>query len=904
MKTGTYTLLTVLLVLFTGVSHLNAQSKKIDGIKYKVIAPGKVKVEEGKDMQGTLQIPATVTIGKDTYQVTNIGESAFENCTALQSVVLPEGLEQIEKWAFRNCNHLLSVTFPLQIKEIKGGAFQKCISLESIELNNIQSIENYAFNNCISLKNVTLNNVKKVYYSAFEGCSSLENSILKNVEYIYDSAFENCYKLTATINGTKYIGENAFKGCLKIIYHLPNLEILPDHPEMEKGKEMDYSTKSKLEKGGFFLANTAFQFCNDIEINFPTTVKRIGNNIFSYMAEEGSLKITLPESLNEIGDNAFKQSGLTSITLPSNVSINENAFAKCNKLRTINAITQNTNQTSVRTKFGAFQYCNALESVQLPANVTELGPNTFAYCSSLRSVQAPGVQKIGSGAFKECRKLSQIRFSSSLKDIGNDAFRACNALKSLQGINEKTYLGANAFFGAGITPEQLKKSFTYQYYTKVYQSLLNWRKKGEFETTDQWRARVTPEAQKAKTEQLIKEAEEAYLAPYRNAEVTGLLGTYNADQGLYSVTLNANGEIMDKQYIAVPLADAPAVKSSWNQAVITPVWDVYNDMPHASSFTVEVNGKTYQSRSDAPLLASSNLTLDMPLPEIDFGTDTPPANVNNRTTVAAAQPAAPARDNRLDTDIPVTGKSSPNTFAVIIGNENYQHVSHVPHALNDAKVFAAYCQKTLGLPQPNIRSYRDATFGTMLTALADLKSIADAYEGNIQVLFYYAGHGIPNETGSSAYLLPVDANGTQTEACLSLDRLYQELGALKARSVIVFMDACFSGAQRGDGMLVSARGIVVKAKAGRPTGNTVVFSAAQGDETAFPYNEKGHGLFTYYLLEKIRETRGDITLGELTEYVETQVKRQSVVINRKSQTPTVTPSLQIGSEAWKSLRLQ
>lgn len=860
MKTGTHTLLTVLLVLFTGVSHLNAQSKKIDGIKYKAIAPGKVKVEEGKDVQGTLQIPATVTIGKDTYQVTNIGEKAFENCTALQSVVLPEGLERVDLWAFRGCTNLQSVTFPKSMKEI--------------------AIE--AFKGCQNLKEVTLNGIKN----------------------IYNSAFKDCTQLTVTLHGITMIENDAFYGCRKVICYLPEIEALPDHPN----QKIDYIVQRELKKAGFCLTENAFNGCKEVELHFPSTIKSIGKNVFAHVAEEGILRISLPASLKEIGKDAFTQSGLRTVSLPAGVSIGENAFGSCSKLQSITL--QESNDAAGKgasidlTEFGAFQYCTALQSIQLPANVAELGPNTFAYCSSLRSVQAPGVQKIGSGAFRECRNLSQVRFSNSMKDIGNDAFQACNALKSIQGINEKTYLGANAFFGAGIDLEQLKKSFTYNYYGKVYWALLDWRKKGEFETTDQWRARVTPEAQKAKTEQLIKEAEEAYLAPYRNARVTGLLGTYNADQGLYSVTLNADGEIMDKQYIAVPLADAPAVKSSWNQAVITPVWDVYNDMPHASSFTVEVNGKTYRSQDDAPVLASSNLTLDMPLPEIDFGTDTPPANVNNRTTAAAAQPVAPARDNRLDTDIPVTGKSSPNTFAVIIGNENYQHVSHVPHALNDAKVFAAYCQKTLGLPQPNIRSYRDATFGTMLTALADLKSIADAYEGNIQVLFYYAGHGIPNETGSSAYLLPVDANGTQTEACLSLDRLYQELGALKARSVIVFMDACFSGAQRGDGMLVSARGIVVKAKAGRPTGNTVVFSAAQGDETAFPYNEKGHGLFTYYLLEKIRETRGDITLGELTEYVETQVKRQSVVINRKSQTPTVTPSLQIGSEAWKSLRLQ
>lgn len=883
MKTGTYTLLTVLLVLFTGVSHLAAQSKIIKKIKYKIIADGKVKIEEGKNVKESLKIPTTITIGKTTYRVTTIGSRAFEGCIELQSVVLPESLEQIDSCAFKNCINLRSVTFP--------------------------------------------KNMKSIGISSFEGCTSLLNIEL-NVEKVNESAFKNCKQLTAILHEANYIDDNAFYECKKVIYYLPKIAKLSDHPDPAEGMsyksndtpktsaywrtrataKINYEIKNALEISGFFISNSALHSCKEVELYFPSTIKTIGKNIFSLVAEQGILQINLSKSLQYISKDAFRKSGLITVSLPANVSIGKNAFAECDKLKNItlqeSSNNLSTNFSNGHIDFGAFQYCNALENVQFSTHIIELGPNAFAYCSSLSSIQAPGIKKIRYGVFKKCKKLSQVSFSSNLREISDEAFLDCVALKSLQGINKKTYLGSNVFFGSSINLEQLKKSFTYQYYAKVYQTLMDWRKKGEFETTDQWRARVTPEAQKAKTEQLIKEAEEAYLAPYRNAQVTGLLGTYNADQGLYSVTLNADGEIMDKQYIAVPLADAPAVKSSWNQAVITPTWDVYNDMPHASSFTVEVNGKTYRSQDDAPLLASSNLTLDMPLPEIDFGTDTPPANVNNRTTVAAAQPAAPARDNRLDTDIPVTGKSSPNTFAVIIGNENYQHVSHVPHALNDAKVFAAYCQKTLGLPQPNIRSYRDATFGTMLTALADLKSIADAYEGNIQVLFYYAGHGIPNETGSSAYLLPVDANGTQTEACLSLDRLYRELGALKARSVIVFMDACFSGAQRGDGMLVSARGIVVKAKAGRPTGNTVVFSAAQGDETAFPYNEKGHGLFTYYLLEKIRETRGDITLGELTEYVETQVKRQSVVINRKSQTPTVTPSLQIGSEAWKSLRLQ
>ena len=66
--------------------------------------------------------------------------------------------------------------------------------------------------------------------------------------------------------------------------------------------------------------------------------------------------------------------------------------------------------------------------------------------------------------------------------------------------------------------------------------------------------------------------------------------------------------------------------------------------------------------------------------------------------------------------------------------------------------------------------------------------------------------------------------------------------------------------------------------------------AATGDQTAYPYEEKGHGLFTYFLLKKLRDTRGNVTLGELGDYVSTEVSRQSVVVNNKKQTPTVTPA--------------
>ena len=275
-----------------------------------------------------------------------------------------------------------------------------------------------------------------------------------------------------------------------------------------------------------------------------------------------------------------------------------------------------------------------------------------------------------------------------------------------------------------------------------------------------------------------------------------------------------------------------------------------------------------------------------------------------------AQAAAPVQTvatriiSDVDKDIPMTATAEDeHTFAVIIGNENYTMVRKVDYAKNDALVFAEYCQKTLGLPKRNIRIYEDATYAMMLSAVKDIQDIAKAYNGNINVVFYYAGHGIPDEKEKDAYLLPIDVDGRQTGFCYPVSRLYQELGSMNANSVIVLMDACFSGSVRGDGMLMAARGVAIKAKPTTPNGKMVVMTAASGDETAFPYAEKGHGMFTYFLLKKLRDSKGNCSLGELSDYIKTNVQQQSIVVNRKSQTPTINVASSL-EESWKSMKLK
>ena len=277
------------------------------------------------------------------------------------------------------------------------------------------------------------------------------------------------------------------------------------------------------------------------------------------------------------------------------------------------------------------------------------------------------------------------------------------------------------------------------------------------------------------------------------------------------------------------------------------------------------------------------------------------APAQQQAPLAEATHKVPSSD--VDVNLPNNPATNENTFAVIIANENYQEEVTVEYALNDGEMFKEYCCKVLGIPEDNIHIRKDATRNNLIAEVAWMQKVAEAYKGEARFVVYYAGHGIPDEKSGSSYLLPVDGKGSMLETGYSLQQFYQQLGEMPSSGVVVFMDACFSGSKRGDGMLASARGVAIKAKVQEPKGKMVVFSAAQGDETAYPLKDKEHGLFTYYLLKKLKDTQGNVTLGELSSYVSDQVSKKSIVSNGKSQTPSVSHSSSM-NESWKTMKLK
>jgi uncharacterized caspase-like protein len=184
-----------------------------------------------------------------------------------------------------------------------------------------------------------------------------------------------------------------------------------------------------------------------------------------------------------------------------------------------------------------------------------------------------------------------------------------------------------------------------------------------------------------------------------------------------------------------------------------------------------------------------------------------------------------------------------------------------------------------------------------------ISDVAIAFNGQAKIIFYYAGHGMPNEADKSAYLLPVDGFSSDFETAIKLDDLYDRLTASPSQSVTVFLDACFSGSIRDNGMLANARSVKIIPKTNELKGNLIVFSAAMGDQTAYPYKEKQHGLFTYFLLKKLQETKGNVDYLTLSNYLIQNVNQQSIIVNQKSQMPQVKTSSQV-QNAWQTIRLK
>jgi hypothetical protein len=251
-------------------------------------------------------------------------------------------------------------------------------------------------------------------------------------------------------------------------------------------------------------------------------------------------------------------------------------------------------------------------------------------------------------------------------------------------------------------------------------------------------------------------------------------------------------------------------------------------------------------------------------------------------STVAASPAPPSPVPASDVDAPpVVRPSKPNRYAVVVGIEQYRtKLPKADFAARDAQTMKDYLTKTMGFSDENVALLvNENATGRDLEKYIE-HWLPNRVEKDGTVFVYYSGHGAPNPKTGDAYLVPYDGDPAFVDATgYPLKRLYENLGKLPAKEVVVLLDSCFSGAGGrsviGKGMRPMVLSVENPVLAG---GRTVVLAASKGDQVSSTYDQKGHGLLTYFFLKGLRgeadvNKDGSVDLAEVYDYLKPQVER-------------------------------
>lgn len=238
-------------------------------------------------------------------------------------------------------------------------------------------------------------------------------------------------------------------------------------------------------------------------------------------------------------------------------------------------------------------------------------------------------------------------------------------------------------------------------------------------------------------------------------------------------------------------------------------------------------------------------------------------------------------------------KSNKKAYAVVIGIEQYrQKLPRAEFAAADAGKFTDYLTKVMGYPEENVITLINdhATYTDLVKYFE--KWLDNNVEAGGTVFIYFSGHGAPNPKTGDAYLVPYDGDPSFIhQTGYSLKRMYDALGKLPAREIVVALDSCFSGAGGRSVLAEGARPLVMNLQNSMALPqNMTVLSASSGSQISSTYKEKGHGLFTYFLLKGIKnedvvKPDGSLKVDDLYGYLKPQVERIARRQYNNEQTP-------------------
>lgn len=445
-------------------------------------------------------IPSSITYQGKTYQVTSIGDHAFERCGNLTSVTIPNTVKTIGQSAFEYCRGLSSVTVPNSVTSIGGEAFKYCSGLTSITIGKgVTSIGQAAFYDCQNLDEVHINDIaawckisfestplsyaEHLYLNnseitalvipegvttignyAFTNCRITSVTIANSVTKIGDYAFRNCSELATVSFGSSIysFGKYAFQGCTKLSSVIWNVKNYTSSLTSSTRTPF-YYYESQFSSNNYDLRSqiTSIAFGEDIEcippylcygmknlsaINIPNSVTYIMVSAFQDCS--GITSVEIPNSVTTIGESAFEGCrNLTSISVGKNVThIGDRALRGCNKLTSVvwNAI------NGADCKFPGMEVSPGIYSyiIKTPFySGNGYASETFNITEQITSfVFGNEVEHIPAYLCYGMSNLSSLIVPNSVTSIGEGAFKGCYGLASIEIPNGITSIERGTFY--------------------------------------------------------------------------------------------------------------------------------------------------------------------------------------------------------------------------------------------------------------------------------------------------------------------------------------------------------------------------------------------------------------------------------------------------------------------------
>ncbi|MBR2743275.1 MAG: leucine-rich repeat domain-containing protein, partial [Clostridia bacterium] len=402
-------------------------------------------------------IPAKI----DDVTVTAIGKKAFEYCSVLKTVTIPEGVTLIDESAFLGCSSLASAAIPEYVTRIGGAAFLGCEALKTVTLPlNLTSIGTNAFYGCAGLSTVYYTGSESNWTALLNNIGDGNNALTgAQITYDFDPTSVPCAvtngniyfnmitgkivgadnsitaaEIPAEINGTPVasIGGDVFRGC----YSLESISLPSGIVAIEGIEDGAFESCKSLKSITVDPANTSYASDGGVLFNKNMTA------LVLYPAAKRDSSYTVPDTVTSIGAYAFAGSNnLDSITISENVAlIGWKAFDRCRHLASITVDPENAAYSSedgvlfdkLKTKLIRYPNGKTDTAYTVPDTVTAIGSNAFEGSWGLASVTVPeGVLTIGNNAFAGCGNLVQISLPASLTSIGDAAFNGCYALETV-----------------------------------------------------------------------------------------------------------------------------------------------------------------------------------------------------------------------------------------------------------------------------------------------------------------------------------------------------------------------------------------------------------------------------------------------------------------------------------------